>query len=215
MRNHIKYYFSKNILEYLKVFIVFIVGIVVAVITINNSNEFQKKEIKDYIDEKINIVKNNDDYNNGVFIDVMKENGKNVIMLAFLSSSLIGIPFAYWLVAKKGFSIGYTISAIYATQSTKTAIIFICNSMLIHNIIYMVSIGLVLVAGTNLVKAMIDKDRKNVRFELFRYIVFLAIGFVIILVASIFEVHISTIFLSFFKKYLWKLFTIWNSFDIT
>lgn len=202
MRNHIKYYFSKNILDYLKVFIVFIVGIVVAVITINNSNELQKKEIKTYIDEKINIVKTIDDYNKGALIDVMKQNSKDFIILVFLASSLIGIPFAYFLVAKKGFSIGYTIAAIYATQNTKTAIIFICNSMLIHNIIYMVSVGLVLVAGTNLVKAMIDKDRKNIKFELLRYIIFLIIGFAIIFVSSIFEVHISSIFLSLFKKYL-------------
>lgn len=202
MMQHIKYYFSKNILDYLKVFIVFIAGIVLAVITINNSNDVQRKEIQGYINEKINIVKTVDDYNRGILFDVFKENAKNIIILAFLSSSLIGIPFAYIAVAKKGFSIGYTISAIYATQTTKTAIIFICNSMLFHNIIYMISVGLVLVSGTSLVKAMVDQDRRNIKFEVFRYLIFLCIGIIFILVSSIFEVHVSSFFLSLFKKYL-------------
>lgn len=127
---------------------------------------------------------------------------KDFVVVAFLSTTLIGVPFAYFFIAKRGFSIGYTIASIYATQSTKTAIIFICNSMLIHNIIYMVSVGLVLVAGTNLIKAMINKDTKNIKFELFRYIIFLIIGFVIIFISSIFEVYVSAVFLSLFKKYL-------------
>ncbi len=202
MRQHIKYYFSKNILDYLKVCIVFIAGVVLAVITINNSNELQKKEIKEYIDEKINIVKTTDDYNKGILFDVFKENAKNIIVLAFLASSLIGIPFAYLMVAKKGFSIGYTISAIYAVQNTKTAIIFICNSMLFHNIIYMVSVGLVLVSGTNFIKAIIEQEKRDVKFEIFRYLVFLVISLIIVFIASIFEVHISSFFLSLFKKYL-------------
>lgn len=202
MIQHIKYYFSKNILDYLKVCIIFIAGVVLAIITINNSNEIQKKEIKDYIDGKINIVKTTDDYNKGILFDVFKENARNIVVLAFLSSSLIGIPFAYFMVAKKGFSIGYTIAAIYAVQNTKTAIIFICNSMLFHNIIYMVSVGVVLVSGTNFIKAITSQDRKNIKFEIFRYLVFLAISLVVVLISSIFEVHISTFFLKLFKKYL-------------
>lgn len=127
---------------------------------------------------------------------------KDFVVVAFLSTTLIGVPFAYFFIAKRGFSIGYTIASIYATQSTKTAIIFICNSMLLHNIIYMASIFLVFVAGSNFVKSIIEQDRKNIRFEIVRYVVFLAIGVVLVLIASIFEVYISTFFLDLFRKYL-------------
>lgn len=174
----------------------------VSVIILNNSDEIQKSEIKSYIDEKINIVKNTDDYNSGTFGEVFTEKIKGFVIIAFLSTTLIGVPFAYFCVAKRGFSIGYTIASIYATQSTKTAIIFICNAMLFHNIIYMASIFLVFVAGNNFVKAIIQQDRKNIRFEIVRYVVFLLIGFVLVLIASFFEVHISTLFLDLFKKYL-------------
>lgn len=174
----------------------------ISVIVLNNSSEMQKGEIKSYIDEKINIVKTVEDYNSGAFGDVFSEKLKDFVIIAFLSTTLIGVPFAYFLVAKRGFSIGYTIASIYATQSTKAAIIFICNSMLFHNIIYMASIFLVLVAGSNFIKSIIEQDRKNIRFEIVRYVVFLLIGIVLVLIASIFEVHISTFFLDLFKKYL-------------
>lgn len=175
----------------------------------------QKGEIKSYIDEKINIVKTVEEYNSGTFGNIFTEKMKDFIVIAFLSTTLIGVPFAYFIIAQKGFSIGYTIAAIYATQSTKTAIIFICSSMLFHNIIYMASIFLVLVAGNNFVKSMIEQDRRNIKFEIVRYLVFLLIGAALVLTASVFEVHISTFFLDLFKKYLWKVFTIPNTFDIT
>lgn len=174
----------------------------VSVIILNNSNEIQKGEIKSYIDEKINIVKTVENYNSGTFGDIFTEKIKDFVVIAFLSTTLIGVPFAYFFIAKRGFSIGYTIASIYATQSTKTAIIFICNSMLLHNIIYVASIFLVFVAGSNFVKSIIEQDRKNIRFEIVRYVVFLAIGVVLVLIASIFEVYISTFFLDLFRKYL-------------
>ena len=187
----------------------------VSVIVLNNSDEVQKGEIKSFIDEKINIVKTVEDYNSGTFGEVFTEKIKGFVIIAFLSTTLIGVPLAYFCVAKRGFSIGYTIASIYATQSTKTAIIFICNSMLFHNIIYMASIFLVFVAGNNFIKAIIDQDRKNIRFEIVRYLVFFSLGVILVLIASAFEVHISTLFLDLFKKYLWKVFTISNTFDIT
>lgn len=199
---HIQYYFSKNLIEYLKAFIVFVIGIVIAIIVMNNSEQKQKIEIKDYIDNKINIVKTTDDYNSGTFSNILKENTLEIIVLAFLASTIIGIPFAYFMIAKKGFSIGYTIAAIYATQNTKTATIFICISMLIHNIIYMISMVLVFTEGNNLVKTMIDKDRNNIKFNIFRYIIFVVIALIMVVLSTVYETYISKALLDIFKKYL-------------
>ena len=66
----------------------------------------------------------------------------------------------------------------------------------------MASIFLVFVAGNNFIKAIIDQDRKNIRFEIVRYVVFFSLGVILVLIASAFEVHISTLFLDLFKKYL-------------
>ena len=177
MRQYIKYYFSNNIIEYLKLFCVFTIGVVVSIFVIINSN-------------------------NDVFNNSLKRNFKDFVFIVFLASTVIGIPFVYWIIAKKAFSIGYTISAIFATQNTKTAIIFICNSMLIHNIMYMVSIFVVLVAGVNFVKSFFANKKVNIRFEIFKYLIFVLIASLIVIMSSLFEAYVSTNFLYLFKKYL-------------
>ena len=59
MKQFVKNYFFQNRIEYLKVFMVFIIGIVISIMIVNQSNNDQKKEIKDYIDNKIELVKVN------------------------------------------------------------------------------------------------------------------------------------------------------------
>ena len=203
MRQYIKYYFSNNIIEYLKLFYIFTIGVVVSIFVINNSNSLEQEEIRNFINSKISIVKSNDyDNKNDVFNNSLKRNFKDFVFIVFLASTVIGIPFVYWIIAKKAFSIGYTISAIFATQNTKTAIIFICNSMLIHNIMYMVSIFVVLVAGVNFVKSFFANKKMNIRFEIFKYLIFVLIASSIVIMSSLFEAYVSTNFLYLFKKYL-------------
>ena len=203
MRQYIKYYFSNNIIEYLKLFCVFTIGVVVSIFVINNSNSLEQEEIRNFINSKISIVKSNDyDNKHDVFNNSLKRNFKDFVFIVFLASTVIGIPFVYWIIAKKAFSIGYTISAIFATQNTKTAIIFICNSMLIHNIMYMVSIFVVLVAGVNFVKSFFANKKMNIRFEIFKYLIFVLIASSIVIMSSLFEAYVSTNFLYLFKKYL-------------
>ena len=203
MKQHINYYFSKYKIEYLKVFCIFLIGISIAVIFINNSTNNIQKQVKDYIDEKIEIVKNNNERNyNEIFIETLDENAKEIALLTFLSSTIIGLPFAYFIIARKGFSIGYTIASIYATQSTKTAIIFICNSLLLHNIIYMISMFIVVVTGSNFMKSIWKERQNSLKFELCRFIIFLIIAYVICFLSILIKTYISTNLLYLFKKYL-------------
>ena len=59
MRQFIKYYFSNNLMEYVKLLVIFVIGIVVSIIVINKSSDTQQMQIRDFINEKIEIVKNN------------------------------------------------------------------------------------------------------------------------------------------------------------
>ena len=173
MRQFIKYYFSNNLMEYVKLLVIFIIGIVVSIIVINKSSDTQQMEIRNFIDAKIETVKTSEYSDKSVvLVNSLKKNVSEFSIVVFLSSTLIGIPIVYYIILKRAFSIGYTISAVFATQSTKTAIIFICNSMLIHNIMYMVSIFVVLVAGVNFVKSFFANKKMNIRFEIFKYLIF-------------------------------------------
>ncbi len=202
MKQYIKYYLSNNITEYIKVFCVFAIGIIISIIVVNNSTDIQKEELNTYITERIEIVKNSEKINNfATFKNSIWNNTKELFILVFLSSTILGLPIAYYIVARKGFSIGYTISAIYATQDTKKAIIFICNSMILHNIIYVVSIFIVLVSGINFIKSIINK-RENLKFEIVKLIIFILIAFSVSIISSLSEAYISTNLMLLFKKYL-------------
>ncbi|MCI8291033.1 MAG: hypothetical protein HFJ25_02090 [Clostridia bacterium] len=201
MKQFVKNYFFQNRIEYLKVFMVFIIGIVISIMIVNQSNNDQKKEIKDYIDNKIELVKvNNYENKMEVFKNSLLRNLKNYILIVLLASSIIGLPIVYFIVIKKAFSIGYTAASIFATQNTRTAIIFICNSILFHNIIYLASIFIVLVSGVLFTKAFFE--RRNLKFEVFRYMFFALIGLILIIVSSLCEAYISINFLYLLKKYI-------------
>lgn len=201
MKVYIRNYLYQNRVEYLKAFMVFLVGIVVAIMVVNNSNDTQKGEIKEYVDNKIEMIKNND-YDNKfeVFKKSFSNNFRGYIVVVFLASTIIGIPFVYLYIAKRAFSIGYTACAILATQNTRTGIIFICNSILFHNIIYLASIFIVLVSGVLFTKSIFEN--KNLKLEVFRYIIFSLIGLLFILMSSLCEAYISINFLYLLKKYL-------------
>ena len=201
MKQFVKNYFFQNRIEYLKVFMVFIIGIVISIMIVNQSNNDQKKEIKDYIDNKIELVKvNNYENKMEVFKNSLLRNLKNYILIVLLASSIIGLPIVYFIVIKKAFSIGYTAASIFATQNTRTAIIFICNSILFHNIIYLASIFIVLVSGVLFTKAFFEG--RNLKFEVFRYMFFALIGLILIIVSSLCEAYISINFLYLLKKYI-------------
>ena len=156
MRTYVKEYFNNNITEYFKLLIITIIGIVIAIISINNMSDAGRKEIKQIINSKIDCVKNSQKIDkNMVFTRAIKNNIREFIIIVFLATTIIGIPIAYFCIIKKAFSVGYTISAIFATQSTKTSIIFICCGLLFHNIIYLISMFIILVAGGNLLKKII------------------------------------------------------------
>lgn len=203
MRQFIKYYFSNNLMEYVKLLVIFVIGIVVSIIVINKSSDTQQIEIRNFIDAKIETVKTSEYSDKSVvLVNSLKKNVTEFSIVVFLSSTLIGIPIVYYIILKRAFSIGYTISAVFATQSAKTAIIFICNSLVLHNIIYMMSIFMVLVSGINFVKIITKKGAGAVKFEIFRYIIFVLIALSLVIISSFFEAYISTNFLYLLKKYL-------------
>ena len=203
MKQYILHYFSSNIVEYLKLLIIFVIGIVVSIFVINNSNNVQKEEIKEYVDSRIISIKDADDIDkNVVFQNSINRNLKEFVIISFLATTIIGLPIAYLLVFRKAFSVGYTISAIFATQNIRTAIIFICNTLVLHNIIYLIAIFTVLVAGSNFVKNLFFKKSGNIKFEIIRYFIFAAIGVLLIIISSLLEGYFITTLLKLLKKYL-------------
>ena len=202
MRTYLREYFLKNSTEFLKLIIILAITVLVSILVINNTTDSQKAQIKEFVDTRISEIKNGDyTSQNSTFNHTFLYRLKEFWLVSLLASSLVGLPIAYFVIVKRIFSIGYTISAIFATQSTRTSIIFICNMMLFHNIMYISSLFIVLVSGIRFIKNILKKDR-NLKFEILRFLIFVFIGLVIVLVSTLFETYISVNLLNLFKKYL-------------
>mgnify|MGYP006069817063 FL=1 len=195
---------AKNIKIYTILVIIFILGLIIGIIVVNNAQDAQKAEINDYINTFINDLKN------GAKIDYFKllktsfeNNFFTVLILWFMSSTVIGIPIVYGEIGYKGFCLGYTISSVVATLGTGKGILSVITSMLLHNIIFIPCLLLLAVSGINLYKSIIrDRRKENIKIEIIRHTIFSLIILAVLLIASLIETYISSNLLISIVKYL-------------
>ena len=84
MRQFIKYYFSNNLMEYVKLLVIFIIGIVVSIIVINKSSDTQQMEIRNFIDAKIETVKTSEYSDKSVvLVNSLKKNVSEFSIVVF------------------------------------------------------------------------------------------------------------------------------------
>ena len=123
MKENIKNYFLSHFREYFIISIIFLIGLIVGVMTINNSNNNQKEKIINYIDKSVVSLKEGSKIDsNKLFLEKLKENVVFILLCGILGSTVIGVPILYFLVAYRGFSLGYTISAVMATLKFRKGI---------------------------------------------------------------------------------------------
>lgn len=198
--NHI----AENIKEYVIITLIFVIGIVIGVVFINNSSDNQKSEINTYISNFVNSLKdtNNTIDKTALLKDTIKSNVLLAILLWFMGCTVIGVPIVYAIIAYRGFTLSYTISAIVATLGGK-GIIFSILTLLLHNIIFIPAIFALSVSGIRLYKSIMkDRRKENIKLEICRHSIFSAL-FALILVGSAFiEVYISTSFIQNYVKYI-------------
>lgn len=195
---------AKNIKIYTILVIIFMLGLIIGIVVVNNAQDAQKAEINDYINTFINDLKN------GAKIDYFKllktsfgNNFFTVLILWFMSSTVIGIPIVYGEIGYKGFCLGYTISSVVATLGTGKGILFVITSMLLHNIIFIPCLLLLAVSGINLYKSIIrDRRKENIKIEIIRHTIFSLIILAVLMIASLIETYISSNLLISIVKYL-------------
>ena len=82
-------------------------------------------------------------------------------------------------------------SAIIASIGTKSGIIFICSSMILHNIIYLLGIYLISISGIDLYKEIVVNKSENIRLKIISHIIFIVISVLISVFAALVETFIS------------------------
>lgn len=198
--NHI----INNKKNYLISALLFLVGLIIGIMFINNINDIQYKEISEYIQQLVTNIKSVEKIN---YIKLLKESFKSnfilVIVIWLASSTIIGIPIVYGLIAFRGFIFGYTISSILSSIGIGYGIMFSLCSLLLHNIIFIPVLLATSVSGMKLYKSIIkNRERENVKIEFVRHTLFCAIMLVLLAIASLIEVYISTNLSKFVVNYI-------------
>ena len=194
----------KNLKLYTIAILIFVIGITLGVIFINNTNEAQITEIKEYVTNFVNLIKQ--DYQ----IDKPKllkksilDNFLLILSMWFMGSTVIGLPIVLGIVLYRGFCIGYTISAVIAVLGTQKGVIFILSTILLQNLIFIPVLICMTISCIKLYKSIMkDKRRENIKLEIIRHTIISIILFIILAISSLVEVYISTNILMLTKSTL-------------
>ena len=113
-------YIKSNKKTFLALLIFFFVGIAGGIIFINNANDAQVQEIEFYVNSLKDNIKNSNDINKTLLlIQSLKQNTIFILIIWILGCTILGSFLIYLAIICKGFSIGYTVSAIIATLGVK------------------------------------------------------------------------------------------------
>lgn len=195
-------YLLSNKKNFFIILSVFFVGMLLGIFVINHTNENGLIEINSYINSIRENLQNTENVNMlDCLLKSIKQNVIFVLIIWFLGCTIIGSIFVYFCILYKGFSLGYTISAIIISLGAKSGSIFVFSSLLIQNILFIPAIFILAESGIKLY-IRITKNLINVKQELLRHTVIMLISIVLVVISSILEVYLSTNILIFLKKFV-------------
>ncbi len=195
-------YIIRNKKNFIIIAILFCIGITIGIFSVNNSNDTQKEELNSYITNLLEKVKTTNNINNLELLGLsIKEKVTLILIVWFLGCTIIGGIFIYLAIIYKGFTIGYTISAMIAVLGTKQGIILSLISLLMQNIIFLPAFFLIAENGIKLYKGIYTRCI-NLKEEVIRHSIIMLITIMLSIFSSLVEVYISMNLLIFLKEIL-------------
>lgn len=195
-------YLLKNKKTFSIILILFFIGMVIGIFFINHTSGSELIEINSYVNSLLEQLQNAENINKfELLLNSIKENSIFVLIIWILGCTIIGSFLVYLAIAYKGFSLGYTISAIIASLGAKSGSIFVFSALLLQNIIFLPAIFMLAESGIKLY-TRITKQCVNLKYELIRHTIIMIISMVMVVVASLAEVYLSTNLLIFFKNFM-------------
>lgn len=180
--------------DYFIVTLIFVIGIFLGVLFLNNIEESQFEIIKNYLNQFMQNIKNVENLD---YIDLIKNSIINYTILAitiwFFGTTVIGMPIVFGIILYRGFCLGYTIATCITVLEQSKGILFVFSSLFFQNIIIIPVIIALAVSGIKLYKSIIkDRRKDNIKLEILRHTIFSTIMLLLLCIASIIEIMIST-----------------------
>ena len=181
----------------------FLLGIISGIGLINLIAGTSKTQVSEYVLSLENHIKSEESINkNVVLMHSMKQNILFVSMICLLGCTFWGSFLVYLAIFYKGFSIGFTISAILATLGVQKGCLFSVNSLLCQNLIFLPMMFILAENSVSLYHNLKNDGMRGEKKEVIRYVILFVISLVIAVISSFFETYISMNFLKFFKNFL-------------
>lgn len=195
-------YLERNKKIFVTIIIFFFIGMILGIFFINNTSKEEILDINSYVNSlKENIEKANNVNRIQLLIESVKQNASFVLIIWLLGCTIIGSSLVYLGIAYKGFSLGYTISAIIASLGAKNGSLFVFSSLLLQNIIFLPTVFMLAESGIKLY-TRITKKSVNLKQELLRHTIIMLISLVLTILSSIIEIYLSTNLLIIFKNFM-------------
>lgn len=200
MKNILIDYIIRNKKNFIVIIVLFCIGIAVGIFFINNSSQTQTEEINEHIENLITNIKDSENINKlSILFLSIKQNILFILLIWFLGCTIIGGIFIYLAIIYKGFSIGYTISAMIAVLGVKNGTIFSLIALFMQNIIFIPAFFIIAENGIKLYKG-IYKRCINLKEEVIRHTIIMLISIMLVIISSFIEVYFSTNLLIFLKE---------------
>ncbi len=195
-------YIMKNKKNFGIILILFFIGIIGGIFFINNANISQIEEIKQYVIKLVDNIKTYGDINRtDILIQSIKQNVWSMLLIWFLGCTIIGSIFIFIAIIYKGFSLGYTISAIIACLGIRKGSTFAIAALLAQNIIFLPAFFILSESGIKLYKG-ICKHNIDLKVEVIRHSIVMLISLFLVIISSFTEVYISTNLIIFLKDFI-------------
>ncbi|CCZ00115.1 stage II sporulation protein M [Clostridium sp. CAG:793] len=202
MRKAIERHIQENIKEYFILFLVLLMGILIGTFVLNNSGDEQKSEIIKYITDFNSSIKSGNKIDYACILkENINKNIKTILLMAFLSISIIGILGTYIFIGYKGFCIGYSISAVIMTLGIGKGMLFTLSIMLVSKIIEIPALLMLAVAGMKMYKSIVQ-DRENFKQEIVKYLIYVGVAIFLLAISVLLETYLSSNLYISISKYI-------------
>ena len=203
IKNTIKEHILNNKKEYIIVTLLFIIGIFLGVLFVNNLGDNEKTQVQDYLNNFIEKMKQIEKLDNFSLLKTsVIQNILLAIIIWFFGTTVIGIPAVFGIIMYRGFCFGYTISICVTIMGISKGLIFVLINLLLPSLLLIPATLAIGVSGFKLYKSIVkNKAKENIKLEIIRHTIFSLVMCLIMILASVVEIFISTNILKLVVKY--------------